>query len=328
MPIRKVPRVAVVPDYGGRQVKMPSKIIIGTRGSALALWQTRWIQNNLQKLVSECRFEVKRIKTRGDKILYAPLAQIGGKGLFVKELELALLNGEIDMAVHSMKDMPTMLPDGLTIGAIVQRADPSDALVSHKGFKFADLPLGAKVGTSSLRRRAQLLHSRPDLIIHNLRGNLDTRIAKLNNEGFDAIILATAGLQRLGFDELITERLPYAICLPAVGQGAIGIELRTDDTELLELARRINHFESAMAVTAERAMLTELGGGCQIPIAALGRVLTGKLNLEGLVAAVDGSQIVRSSVCGELLDADALGKRLAKQLLNIGAESILSGNLA
>ena len=303
---------------------MKSKIIIGTRGSALALWQTHWIQNNLQKLVPECRFEVRHIRTRGDKITDAPLAQIGGKGLFVKELELALLNGEIDMAVHSMKDMPTVLPDGLTIGAIAQRADPSDALVSHKGFKFSDLPLEAKVGTSSLRRRAQLLHFRPDLNIHNLRGNLDTRIAKLKNEGFDAIVLATAGVQRLGFDELITERLPYEICLPAVGQGAIGVEARDDDTELLELVRRINHFESAMAVTAERAMLTDLGGGCQIPIAALGRVLQGKLSLEGLVASVDGSQIVRSSVCGELLDANALGKQLARKLLDIGAESILS----
>jgi hydroxymethylbilane synthase len=312
---------------------MSSKIIIGTRGSALALWQTYWIQNNLQKLAPECRFEVKHIKTSGDKILDAPLAQIGGKGLFVKELELALLNGEIDIAVHSMKDIPTVLPDGLIIGAIAQRTDPSDALVSHKGFQFTDLPLGAKVGTSSLRRRAQLLYSRPDLNIYNLRGNLDTRIAKLKNEGFDTIILATAGVQRLGFDELITERLPYEICLPAVGQGAIGIEVRTEGAKgqegkgarkLLELVTKINHFESAMAVTAERAMLTELGGGCQIPIAALGRVLNGKLNLEGLVAAVDGSRIVRASVCGELLNADALGKQLAKQLLDIGAESILN----
>jgi len=314
---------------------MKSKIIIGTRGSALALWQTHWIQNNLQKLTPECRFEVKHIKTRGDKITDAPLAQIGGKGLFVKELELALFSGEIDMAVHSMKDMPTVLPDGLTIGAIAQRADPSDALVSHKGFKFATLPLDAKVGTSSLRRRAQLLHFRPDLNIHNLRGNLDTRIAKLKNEGFDAIVLATAGVQRLGFDtpsatqpkgfdELITERLPYEICLPAVGQGAIGVEARDDDTELLELVKRINHFESTMVVTAERAMLTDLGGGCQIPIAALGRVLKEELSLEGLVASVDGSQIVRSSVCGELLDADELGKQLARKLLHLGAESILN----
>ena len=303
---------------------MKSKIIIGTRGSTLALWQTHWIQNNLQKLVPECRFEVRHIRTRGDKITDAPLAQIGGKGLFVKELELALLNGEIDMAVHSMKDMPTVLPDGLTIGAIAQRADPSDALVSHKGFKFAALPLDAKVGTSSLRRRAQLLHSRPDLNINNLRGNLDTRIAKLKNEGFDAIVLATAGLQRLGFDELITERLPYEICLPAVGQGAIGVEARDDDTELLELVKRINHFESAMAVTAERAMLADLGGGCQIPIAALGRVLKGKLSLEGLVASVDGSRVVRSSVCGDLSDADELGKQLARKLLHLGAESILN----
>jgi len=303
---------------------MKSKIIIGTRGSALALWQTHWIQNNLQKLTPECRFEVKHIKTRGDKITDAPLAQIGGKGLFVKELELALFSGEIDMAVHSMKDMPTVLPDGLTIGAIAQRADPSDALISHKGFKFANLPLDAKIGTSSLRRRAQLLHSRPDLNIHNLRGNLDTRIAKLKNEGFDAIVLATAGVQRLGFDELITERLPYETCLPAVGQGAIGVEVRDDGTELLELVRRINHFESAMAVTAERAMLTDLGGGCQIPIAALGRVLKEKLSLEGLVASVDGSRVVRSSVCGDLLDADELGKQLARKLLHLGAESILN----
>ena len=306
---------------------MKSKIIIGTRGSALALWQTHWIKNKLQKVANEYQFELRHIKTIGDKILHAPLAQIGGKGLFVKELELALLNGEIDIAVHSMKDMPTILPDGLTIGAIAQRADPSDALVSHKGCKFTDLPLGAKIGTSSLRRRAQLLHSRADLNLHNLRGNLDTRIAKLKNEGFDAIILATAGVQRLGFDELITEQLSYEICLPAVGQGAIGIEARDSETELLELVSKINHLESAVAVTAERAMLRDLGGGCQIPIAALGRVSNGKLNVEGLVAAVDGSRIVRSSVCGELSDEDALGKQLAKQLRNMGAESILRGNL-
>ncbi|MFQ6042834.1 MAG: hydroxymethylbilane synthase [Candidatus Poribacteria bacterium] len=306
---------------------MKSKIIIGTRGSALALWQTHWIKNKLQKVANGYQFELRHIKTIGDKILHTPLAQIGGKGLFVKELELALLSGEIDIAVHSMKDMPTIFPDGLSICAIAQRADPSDALVSHKGLRFADLPLGAKVGTSSLRRRAQLLRSRPDLNIYNLRGNLDTRIAKLRNEGFDAIILATAGVQRLGFDELITERLPYEICLPAVGQGAIGIEARDDEMELLELVSKINHLESAVAVTAERAMLRDLGGGCQIPIAALGRASNGKLNVEGLVAAVDGSRIVRSSVCGELSDADALGRQLAKQLRNMGAESILRENL-
>ncbi len=299
------------------------EIVIGTRGSALALWQTNWVKEKLTSFIPEYHFEVVRIKTKGDWIREAPLAKIGGKGIFVRQIEWALLRGEIDMAVHSMKDLPTMLPEGLTIGAIAERIDPSDVLISDKGYSFSTLPLGAKIGTSSLRRRAQLLHFRPDLRFENLRGNIDTRIAKLKSEGLDAIVLAAAGVKRMGLEELITEPLPYEICLPAVGQGALGIEVREKDYELLEIVKKINHFESYATVTAERALLKTLGGGCQIPIAALGTIDGGILSLEALVADVDGNRMIRSTASGKPKEAEEVGEKLAKILLDMGAKLIL-----
>ncbi len=318
------------------------EIVIGTRGSALALWQTNWVKDKLAALLPEHHFKIVRIKTEGDKIRDVPLAQIGGDGIFVRQIEYALLREEIDMAVHSMKDLPTTLPDGLTVGAITERFDPSDALISNKGYNFSTLPLGAKIGTSSVRRRAQLLHFRPDLKFENLRGNVDTRIAKLKSPpnppfgkggkgGFDAIVLASAGIKRLAselrkkisFDELTIEPLSYDICLSAVGQGAIGIEVREKDFELLEILKQINHFESYTTVTAERALLKSLGGGCQIPIAALGTIDGGTLSLGGLVADVNGNQIIRSTASGEPQQAKEVGKELAKILIDMGAKSLL-----
>jgi len=313
------------------------EIVIGTRGSALALWQTNWVKDKLAVLLPEYHFKVVRIKTKGDEIRDVPLAKIGGKGIFVRQIEWALLRGEIDMAVHSMKDLPTTLPNGLTIGAIAERSDPSDALISYKGYNFSTLPLGAKIGTSSLRRRAQLLHFRPDLKFENLRGNVDTRIVKLKAEGFDAIVLASAGVKRLAcelrermdFSELTIEPFSYKICLPAAGQGAIGIEVREKESELLEILKKINHFESYTTVTAERALLKSLGGGCRIPIAALGTINGGTLSLEGLVADVDGNRMIRSGTkvpayaSGKPQQAEEVGKELAKILLDMGAKSLL-----
>jgi len=299
------------------------EIVIGTRGSALALWQTNFVKDKLVSLMPEYNFKVVRIKTQGDKIRDAPLAKIGGKGLFVRQIELALLREEIDLAVHSMKDLPTMLPDGLTVGAIAERIDPSDALLSPKGYDFSNLPSGARIGTSSLRRCAQLRHFRPDLKFENLRGNVDTRISKMKSEGFDAIVLASAGVKRMGQEELITERLSYEICLPAVGQGAVGVEVRAENDELLEILKSVNHFESYVAVTAERAFLASLGGGCQVPIAALGTIGGGRLSLEGLAADMDGSRIIRSTASGKPEQAEEVGKELANTLLDMGAKSLL-----
>lgn len=308
-----------------------NEIVIGTRGSALALWQTNFIKDKLTVLLPECNFSIVPIKTKGDKVRDKWLAKIGGKGVFVREIELALLQEEIDIAVHSMKDLPTCLPDELTVGAIVERTVPSDALVSHKGYSFLTLPLNAKIGTSSLRRRAQLLHFRPDLKFENLRGNVDTRIAKLKSENFDAIVLASAGIKRLApyfsaktsFEELTIESLSYEICLPAVGQGAIGVEVRKKDTELLEILKEINHFESYKTVSAERAFLKSLRGGCQVPIGALGTIDDRLLILNGIVADVDGSQVMRSTVSGSVQQAEKVGRELAGILIDRGAESIL-----
>ena len=311
------------------------EIIIGTRGSALALWQTNWVKDKLAQLLPKCHLEVVRIKTTGDKILDAPLAKIGGQGIFVKQIEEALLREEIDLAVHSMKDLPTTLPDGLTIGAITERVDPSDALISYHGYNSANLPSGSRIGSSSLRRRAQLLHHRPELHFENLRGNVDTRIDKLKKRGrkggFDAIVLASAGVKRLAselrqkpdFEDLTIEPLPYEVCLPAVGQGAIGIEVRQKDAELLEILGEINHFESDATVTAERTLLGSLGGGCQIPIAALGTIDDGTLSLAGLVADVDGNRVIRATASGKPQQAAEVGKELAQILLDMGAKALL-----
>ncbi|WP_227766205.1 hydroxymethylbilane synthase [Zhaonella formicivorans] len=300
------------------------EIIIGTRESALALWQTNWVLERLNNLNPDCTFRIKKLKTQGDKILDVALAKIGDKGLFTKELEVAMLNGEIDLAVHSMKDLPTQLPAGLMIGAICQRTDPRDVVLSHLGYTLATLPPGAKVGTSSLRRKSQLLHYRPDLQIVDLRGNLNTRVAKLQQEGFAAIILAAAGVERMGYEQLVTEYISPDISLPAVGQGSIGIEIRSEDEEILHVVRKIADPESTAAITAERSFLRTLEGGCQIPIGALGKVEGGKLHLAGLVAGLDGRLVIKDSVTGEISAAEDIGKMLADKLLKLGAKQILN----
>lgn len=300
-----------------------STIILGTRGSKLAVQQSEWVQAQLKELAPDVTVTLRRIQTSGDKILDVPLAKIGGKGLFVKEIEEALLAGEIDLAVHSMKDVPTKLPDGLDILCIPMREDPRDALISRTGCVFKDLPRGARVGTSSLRRQAQFLHARPDLQIEMLRGNLDTRLRKLREGQFDAIVLAAAGLRRLAWTHEITEYLDPHISLPAIGQGALGIEGRRDDLFVRLLLRRLDHASTKVAVQAERALLDRLEGGCQVPIAAYATVNETGLRLEGLVASVDGKDMVRDVMEGPSEQASELGRQLAERLLARGGGKIL-----
>lgn len=302
------------------------EIVIGTRDSALAMWQARWVKEGLEKHWPEYRFRVVDIKTKGDKILDVALAKIGDKGLFTKELEVFMLNREIDLAVHSMKDVPTKLPEGLIIGTMCEREDPGDVVVSHKGYKLADLPQGAKVGTSSLRRRAQLLQYRPDLTLHDIRGNLNTRLAKMESQDFDAIILAAAGVKRMGWTSKITDYINYDICLPAVGQGSIGIECREDDEEVLKVIRVLNDPAAFDAIMGERAFLRKLEGGCQIPIGSLGDIYPDEdqMELHGLVASLDGKTVLRSSILGKRREADKLGAELADKLIRMGAEKILA----
>ena len=263
------------------------------------------------------------IKTTGDMIVDVPLAKVGGKGLFVKEIEETLLSGAIDIAVHSMKDVPTLFPDGLHLRAITRREDPRDVLISRTNSAFNDLPHGARVGTSSLRRQAQLLRARSDLVIHQLRGNVDTRIRKLHEGQFDAIVLAAAGVRRLGLADNITEYLSPEISLPAIGQGALGIECREEDEELNELIAFFDDQNSRTCVTAERALLRRLEGGCQVPIACYGEVMGGMLDLTGLVASVDGKRIIKDRIQGYSEEAEKLGVMLAEKLLSLGADEIL-----
>ncbi len=300
-----------------------SSVVLGTRGSKLAVHQSEWVQAQLYALAPHVTVTLRRIQTSGDKILDVPLAQIGGKGLFVKEIEEALLSGEIDLAVHSMKDVPTELPEGLAILCVPPREDPRDALISREGRSFADLPLGARIGTSSLRRQSQLLHARPDLTIVMLRGNLDTRLKKLREGQFDAIVLAAAGLRRLDWGHEITEYITPEICLPAIGQGALGIEGRSDDLFIRSLLSGLNHAPSQTAVLAERALLHRLQGGCQVPIAAHATLAGTKVIVEGVVASVDGKELIRDRAEGSLQDPQSIGIQLAEQLLERGADKIL-----
>jgi hydroxymethylbilane synthase len=300
-----------------------STVVLGTRGSKLAVQQSEWVQAQLRKLAPHVTVTLQRIQTSGDKILDVPLAQIGGKGLFVKEIEEALLSGEIDLAVHSMKDVPTELPEGLAILCVPPREDPRDALISREGLVFNDLPRGARIGTSSLRRQSQLLHARPDLTIAMLRGNLDTRLRKLREGQFDAIVLAAAGLRRLAWAHEITEYLAPQISLPAIGQGALGIEGRRDDLFIHSLLSGLNHASSMTAVLAERALLHRLQGGCQVPIAAHATVTGTGVRLEGLVASVDGKELFRETADGTIEDPESIGIQLAEQLLARGGDRIL-----
>jgi hydroxymethylbilane synthase len=303
------------------------KLVIGTRGSSLALWQAEHVAQKLGAVAPNLDIEAKKIKTQGDLVRDRPLSRVGGKGFFVKELENALLSGEADLAVHSLKDVPIELPDGLALGAILERTDPHDALVVRDGGgDLSALPRGARVGTSSLRRRAQLLAVRPDLEVADLRGNVDTRLRKLRAGEYDAVVLAAAGLVRLGLEEHIAQRLPFDVMLPAPAQGALAVEYRADDEAILELLRPIHHQPTWAAVTAERAFLSGLGGGCSVPVAAYAvqdAVKGPTLRLHGLVASLDGRQVVRVVGEGSPQEPERLGRRLAQETLAGGASAIL-----
>lgn len=300
-----------------------STLIIGSRGSQLALWQAEWVQRQLKQIAPDLSIVLKRIQTSGDKILDVPLAKVGGKGLFVKEIEEALLRKDIDLAVHSMKDMPAVLPRGLQIICVPEREDPRDALIARDGKKLDALPMNGRVGTSSLRRQAQLLHARPDLQIEMLRGNVDTRLRKLQENHFDAVVLAASGLKRLGLSEHITELLSVDVSLPAIGQGALGIEGREDDSFVRNLVSRFEHRPTRVMVTAERALLTRLEGGCQVPIAGHAVFYGEELTLDGLVVSVDGKRYVRYSLSGSAQEAESLGTKVAEELLDRGGHQIL-----
>jgi hydroxymethylbilane synthase len=292
-------------------------LVIGSRGSQLALWQARWIAARLAERGHETRIEI--IKTTGDKITDVPLAKVGTKGLFTKEIEEALLAGRIDLAVHSLKDLPTELPAGLEIAAIPEREDARDAMI---GAKLKDLQQGAKVGTSSLRRAAQLRAVRPDLAIEPVRGNLDTRVRKLDEGQYEAIVLASAGLTRLGWAHRIAEILPPELMCPAVGQGALAVETRAGG-EAAQICSALDHPVTRAAVTAERAVLASLGGGCQVPIGAHAGIEQGVLRIIGVVIAPDGTSLIRQDDRGEPADAEQIGRRLGAALLAKGAREIL-----
>lgn len=297
-------------------------IRIGTRDSQLAMWQAEWVKSNLTMFYPEDKFELVPMKTKGDKILDVPLSKIGDKGLFTKELEQGLLNGELDIAVHSLKDMPTMLPKGLTISTFCEREEPRDVFLSKNGMLLEDLPSGAMIGTSSLRRKAQLKHYRPDLNFMDLRGNLQTRWRKLQESEMDGIVLAAAGVKRLGWEERITQILPEAMMLSAVGQGSIAIEIVEQRTDIRELLSRLNHFETEQAVRAERALMRKLEGGCQVPIGALAQVIEGQIILRGMVASLNGVRLIKAEAKGT--DPEAVGMEVAERLVELGALSILA----
>jgi hydroxymethylbilane synthase len=293
-------------------------LTVGSRGSQLALWQARWIQARLNEFGVESHLEI--IHTTGDKITDVALSKVGTKGLFTKEIEEALLSGAIDLAVHSLKDMPTDLPQGLTLAAIPEREDPRDALI---GRSLASLGNRAKVGTSSLRRAAQLRALRPDLEIENIRGNLDTRLRKLDEGQYDAIVLASAGLRRLGWENRITELLDPQVMCPAVGQGALAVETRDDRGPAHEIATRLDHAESRISVTAERAVLAALGGGCQVPIGAYATVKEGQVQLQAIIVSPDGTQIIRKQAASPTAEAAVIGRALGQELLREGGREIL-----
>ena len=298
------------------------KIIVGSRRSKLALTQTNWFIQQMKDMGAPFEFEVKEIVTKGDQILDVTLSKVGGKGLFVKEIEQALFDKEIDFAVHSMKDMPSVLPEGLVMGCTPKRVDERDAFISTGHVKFADLPKGAVVGTSSLRRSAQLLLLRPDIEIKWIRGNVDTRLQKLKDGEYDAIILAAAGLKRLGWsDEVVTEYISPEDCVPAVGQGALAIECRADDKELIDELSKLSDRDTWVAVEAERAFLAAMDGGCQVPIAGHATISGDKITMTGLVAAPDASVVYKEILTGT--NADALGKELARIVTEQGAYDLI-----
>ncbi|MFW6359353.1 MAG: hydroxymethylbilane synthase [Chroococcales cyanobacterium] len=305
----------------------PRSICIGSRKSQLALVQTYWVQEQLQKHFPDRQFEVKTMSTQGDIILDVALSKIGDKGLFTKELELGMINNEVDLAVHSLKDLPTKLPEGLVLGCVTQRVDPADALVVHEKFRdyqLETLPEGSVIGTSSLRRLAQLRYHFPHLEFKDIRGNLNTRLSKLDAGEYDAIILAVAGLQRLDMSDRIHQVIPSEISLHAVGQGALGIECRGDDAEVLELLKALEDPESRDRAFAERAFLRQLEGGCQVPIGVNTNIEGNTLTLTGMVASLDGKQLIKDSISGDRTEAEKIGNDLAHQLREQGAGEILA----
>ncbi len=303
---------------------MANKIIrIATRQSPLALWQAEHVAALLSRTFPEVTPQLVKMVTRGDKILDAPLAKVGGKGLFVKELEEGMLAGDADIAVHSMKDVPMEFPEGLHLAAILEREDPSDAFVSNRFANLNDLPINSRIGTSSLRRECQIKELFPNAEVIPLRGNVNTRLAKLDAGEYDAIILASAGLIRLGLADRITQSLPDSVSLPAVGQGAIGIECRVDDVEINEMLKALHHKETGLCVTAERAMNTRLNGGCQVPIAGFAVLENGQVFMRGLVGNPDGSLIYRAEKTGSVDQIEAIGRLIAEDLLSQGADKVL-----
>jgi hydroxymethylbilane synthase len=300
-----------------------ASIKIGTRGSKLALWQANWVKSALNQKFPRLTIELDIIKTQGDKILDVPLALVGGKGLFVKEIEQALMDRRVDLAVHSMKDMPAEIPQGLCIGAIPRRENPSDVLISRNKLKFSKLASDSVIGTSSLRRGAQLRHIRNDIAIKPLRGNLDTRLRKLETEDMDAIVVAAAGVKRLDFENRITEYLDEKVMLPAVGQGALCIEIRQNDPSVSEMISTLDDSRTRTIVSGERAFLNRLEGGCQIPIAGHGRIEDNRYRLTGLVADVDGSRIIKDIIEGPAEASEQIGIELAERLLGQGANELL-----
>ena len=303
---------------------MKQNMIIGTRQSLLALWQSNHIADRIRKQYPNCNVTLNKIVTKGDRILDVPLAKIGGKGLFTKELETVLFDGEIDLAVHSLKDMPTQLPPGLALTAITERANAGDAFVSNKYNRIEDLPQGATIGTSSLRRRAQILAVRPDLKIIDLRGNVDTRIKKLDEGNMEGIILAAAGLQRLGYGDRIKEIIPKEYCLPAVGQGALAIETRADDEVVRAMLSFLNDEPTKQATDAERAFLGLVEGGCQVPIGVYAEVTGENINIEAIIASLDGKTILRDTIKGSAQESVSLGEELGNRMLNAGGKKILA----
>lgn len=298
-------------------------IKIGTRGSKLALTQSRWVKKHIETRHPDVRVELVKIKTTGDKILDAPLSKIGGKGLFVKEIEEALLEKRVDVAVHSMKDVPAELPDALMLSTFPEREDPRDALISQEDLTLDKLPQGATTGTSSLRRAAQLMHIRSDLNLVSLRGNVDTRLGKLKSGEFQAIILATAGLKRLGLENSISQIISSDLILPAIGQGALGLEIRRDDEQTLDVIAFLNHEATEVSVRTERAFLKKLEGGCQVPIAGFAILDKELIHFTGMVAELDGSRLLKEEISGTKDQAEELGITLAEKLLDKGAGEIL-----
>jgi hydroxymethylbilane synthase len=303
------------------------RLIIGSRGSELALWQSNLIKSKLSEFFPTLDIELRIVKTLGDKILDAPLSRIGDKGLFTKEIDHALLGRSIDIAVHSAKDVPTVLPAGLAIGAVTEREDVRDVFIAHPGSnyrRFADLPHHAKIATGSLRRKCQLLHKRPDLEVIDVRGNLNTRLKKLAASDCDGMVLARTGVKRLGWEERITEVLPVEIMLPAVGQGALAVVLRENDSRVCEMMQKVHHEETTIVVRGERAFLRFLEGGCQVAIGTYGKIEGGTFRLDALIGSLDGRQIVKGHIEGSPTESEGLGIQLAKQLLERGGREILA----